>query len=377
MSVINRMLQDLENRRGNTGSDKGLAIQVRSVPKRKRAVGWTALLVTIVVVLVALLWLGWVRGAIQRLPAGVIMQTRPAIAILKTVPKVASATQPIPSTAIAVTPPPLAAPTMLAFALKPSLSLGLPVLEAPPAPKNTHPVIASSTRSTIVPKRLSPDLVPLAPTLPASPASPALETRDALVNPTAVKEITAKQRADNAYASALALIQENRSADAVDLLGSVLQQDPANSAARRTLAGLLVAARRYDEAQRLLQDGLKIDPAQSSQAMLLARLQVEQGNVGSGLATLQRSLPAGAERADYQGFLAALLQREGRNREAIEHYQIALRKSPGSGVWLTGLGISLQSENRLAEAHEAFERALASNSLKPELKAFVEQQLQR
>jgi MSHA biogenesis protein MshN len=125
-----------------------------------------------------------------------------------------------------------------------------------------------------------------------------------------------------------------------------------------------------------LQDGLKIDPTQSRQAMLLARLQVEQGNVSAGLATLQRSLPAGADRADYQGFMAALLQREGRNREAIEHYQRALRKAPNSGAWLTGLGISLQSENRLAEARDAFERARASNSLDPELKTFVDQQLQ-
>jgi len=88
-------------------------------------------------------------------------------------------------------------------------------------------------------------------------------------------------------------------------------------------------------------------------------------------------LPYAAELPDYQAFLAALLQREGRNKEAIEHYLLALRKVPGSGVWLMGLGISLQAENRQTEAQEAFLRAKASNTLSPDLLAFVEQQLKQ
>ena len=42
-----------------------------------------------------------------------------------------------------------------------------------------------------------------------------------------------------------------------------------------------------------------------------------------------------------------------------------------------GLGISLQAENRTADAHEAFARAKATNTLTPELQAFVEQKLQQ
>jgi MSHA biogenesis protein MshN len=40
-----------------------------------------------------------------------------------------------------------------------------------------------------------------------------------------------------------------------------------------------------------------------------------------------------------------------------------------------GLGISLQAENRLQEAKEAFSRAKMSNTLTPELQAFVDQKL--
>ncbi len=83
------------------------------------------------------------------------------------------------------------------------------------------------------------------------------------------------------------------------------------------------------------------------------------------------------DRADYQAFLAALLQRDSRNKEAAELYLQALQKSPQTGIWWMGLGISLQAESRVPEAQEAFSRAKASNSLSPELLAFVESKLKQ
>lgn len=370
MSVINRMLQDLESRRDSVGPE-GLARQIRAVPNRSHTTRWLLLLAGFVMVTAGLLW-GWLHSRVEPSRASKPTRVRPRPDIVTTAPKVLATTLPAPVIASVVIPTPLAEPpTVPVFGLKPSLSLGLPGVPVPLVANNAPVSVRSSKANVIVASQSPPVAAPV-----AAPVASIPELRPTPVQPAPVKEITAKQRADNAYAAALTLIQEERTVEAAEQLGAVLQQDPGNSAARQTLSGLLIAAKRYDEAQRLLQDGLKIDPTQSRQAMLLARLQVEQGNVSAGLATLQRSLPAGADRADYQGFMAALLQREGRNREAIEHYQRALRKAPNSGAWLTGLGISLQSENRLAEARDAFERARASNSLDPELKTFVDQQLQ-
>lgn len=372
MSVINQMLQDLESRRGNADAEDSHTTHVRAVPSRSHAAGWAVLLLGLAMTTVGLLWLLRPDGHVEPLHPSAIVGARLSPGSRQAsseTPKMLLAAVTAPVVILPPSPvPSLATVTATAFRLKPSLSLGL---RASAAPSTT-----GGKELTVPRPKIDVPATTQAPAV-AIPEKTVPELRSTAALGAPIKEITQKQRADNAYAAALTMLQEDRSAEAADLLGTVLQQDPGNSSARETLVSVLVAAKRYGDAQRQLQEGLKLHPAQSGQAMLLARLQVEQGDVAAALATLQRSLPAGGDRADYHGFMAALLQREGRHRDAIEHYQRALRKAPASGVWLTGLGISLQAENRLSEAQEAFERARSSNSLNPELKSFVEQQLQR
>ena len=187
------------------------------------------------------------------------------------------------------------------------------------------------------------------------------------------------QRAEGEYRRALANLQDGHMTTAVASLEQALKLDPGHDAARQTLVGLLIEAKRSDEAIRQLQAGLALDARQPALAMLLARLQIERG--GSGIETLMRSLPyAGndtGKSADYHAFLAGALEREQRHREAAEQYQAALRMAPGNGVWWMGLGMALQADKRNAEALEAFQRARASGMLSAELQAFVERRLQQ
>ena len=110
-------------------------------------------------------------------------------------------------------------------------------------------------------------------------------------------------------------------------------------------------------------------------AMNSARQKLEKGDLHGAIETLEITLPEGGERADYQTLLAALLQRDEQHKRAIDHFLLAVKKSPQIGVLWLGLGISRQALQQDSEAQEAFKRAKASNTLSPELQAFVEARL--
>lgn len=185
--------------------------------------------------------------------------------------------------------------------------------------------------------------------------------------------MSARQSAEAEYRRATTALQEGRVRDAIKMLEDALEIEPRHDAARQTLVGLLVEAKRGQDAMRVLQSGLVLDAKQPAMAMLLARLQIEHG--GNGIDTLMRTLPYASGDADYHGFLAGALQRAQRHHEAIDQYQAAVRAAPGNGVWWMGLGISLQAEKRAAEAADAYSRALGTGTLSQELRTFVERRL--
>ncbi|GBL44623.1 MSHA biogenesis protein MshN [Sulfuriferula multivorans] len=394
MSVINQMLQDLENRHSARETDASISAQLRAVPKRSRIhpAWWVILLLTLTIVAGMLVWRMWPSRTKDA--AALTSTAADALATQeKNAREAQRSLQPRPSPGPSQHALPDLKLAMQISAAQELSSVRLQATENRPLPE-LQPVVLPASR-----------VDPVRPAVPANTASPQPDADSGKPNPVAlaqalpapgsrvdtgrnsevataavakqIKEITPQQRAENEYGKAISLLQQGRTPEAIELLGNVLQFDPGNTAARQTLVGLLVAGKRYGDAERSLRDGLKLNPGQTGLAMIMARLQVEQGDTQSALKTLQHSLPYAAELPDYQAFLAALLQREGRNKEAIEHYLLALRKVPGSGVWLMGLGISLQAEKRQTEAQEAFLRAKASNTLSPDLLAFVEQQLKQ
>ncbi len=364
MSLINKMLLDLDKRRSDSLAGSAIQGQIRPAPQHtgiQRA--W---------------WVGIALGLALLLAAGaawlVLRPSAPQIATVTPAPQLPTATAaraPTPEASAVLQAEPQA---LFEYQLKLDNQLTLDSL------------LKDTARATAASDSAPPALASVKPAPPSAKASAERSAASRLAPNTSdaatsihkqVKELTLQQRAENDYRKAVTQMRQGKVTEAIAGLEQALQLDARHGAARQTLVALLLESKRQDEAMLKLREGLNLDPSQAGLAMILARLQVDgdKGETRPALETLQRTLPYAVERADYQAFVAALLQREGRHKEAIEHYGLALRKTPQNGVWWMGLGISLQAENRLPEALDAYGRARASNTLSAVLLAFVEQKL--
>ena len=412
MSLINQMLQDLEKRRASAAERGAVPNQVRVLPstEKTRLGAW---IVMGGIALTALAgwqyWLTQQRVAMSSpsLPAqaqGAESVAAPGVKYLAEGPATLLALDlavlPAPKAVLAARPPvaPLAggAPSTAASAeapvadpkLKPPLAMAAVIgTEAPAAP------VASAAR--IVPpagdaKAASASAVSgISIIAPVPPVAPKPRSADAGGEPRVqlaatgaqidkrMQTLTPAQMAENEYREAANFLGQGRLVEAQDSFRQALQHNPLHAGARQGLFGLLVDAKRTTEAEQLLKDGLKLNANQPGLAMALARLQLDRADANAAIETLQASAASAQNSPDYLAFFAGLLQRQSRHREAVEQYLAALRLAPNSGVWLMGLGISLQALGRNTDAQDAFRRARASNTLNPDLQAFVDQRLRQ
>lgn len=398
MSLINKMLQDLDSRAAEGAGAATVHADVKAVPSGRSfgALRWLGLSL-ILLLLVVSLWAYWYR---QTWLSGAAVPSAPSAGAPAN-PPFTVGRYPLGKPAgmgadDAATPPPEASP---GFALKLATmlqSIPAALLPKPATPKGGLASLASSASSVPVAAGAPISAQPVA----TAPLTQVRELKDgerrlAAVNSTGpgivaagnarvtvetpvvrqAKETSPQQHTESEYRKAITLLQQGRVAEAIAGLEQVLSLDPQHAAARQTQIGLLLEAKRGDEALRSLQDGLALDPRQPALAMLLARLQVDRAELALAIATLQKSLPSARDRADYQAFLAALLQRDQRHKDAARHFAVALGLVPDNGIWWMGLGISLQAENQTGPALDAFSRARAAHNLTPELQAFVSERI--
>lgn len=350
MSLINKMLQDLDARGSQPGASlpadiKPVLSSEPRLPVRQIAIGATVL----VLAMAASAW-WWIKRPGTAAPRPLAIQAVPAPAV----PPV----EPVKRAPLASEVAPAASAEKVRLAPVPA--------DAAPAPAEPEPKVAQR-------RPTAPVAAPRQPR-PAVRQEPAIRV-PALADGQEGRSMNDAQRAERQYREAIAMLDQGRTSAAMDALGQTLKLDPRHDGARQSLVSLLIEAGRKDEAMQRLEQGLVADPGQAQLAMLLARMQIERGQ--SGVATLLRTLPSVAGNADYHAFLAGALQRDGRQHEAVEQYAMALRSNPENGVWLMGMGISLLADQQPAQARAAFERARDSRTLSAPLQEFVLRKLQQ
>ncbi|MBI5889661.1 MAG: tetratricopeptide repeat protein [Nitrosomonadales bacterium] len=359
MSIVNQVLNELEKRGANAPLGEAT---LRPVPPRKQSYlpMYALFAVALLILLAALKW--FLERNETPPPERVVAAALP---MADAVPASSGTAGPdIASASAAAETIALSIASDVADASQPYASLrGKPLLEVK---SEDEPVAAPETKKVAQQK-------------PQPAADSIAESGEALAEQAPedlqLKKISPQQQAEYEFQKANRAVQEGRMDEALAGYKNALLADPTYKPARRGWVGALLGLKRNDEAERVLQKGLRHDSHDTWFAMLLARLQVERGDLPLALQTLQNTLPFAEGQADYQSFVAALLQRENRHEEAVERYRIALKLAPNNGVWCMGLGISLQALQRGEEARAAYQRALATNTLNPQLQAFVQQKL--
>ena len=351
MSLINKMLQDLEQRSDASSRSQPLVGDVRAVASAGASRPRVGVLIALLVLGGIALAAAWItlRPSAPK-PALASIAARPAVAAM-----VAAASAPV---AVASAPPAQA---------KPKPAIEAPAIAAA-TPASANPVLAQAV--------IKKPSQPAADDAASDPVS-SVRATDAAPAAKSSKRFTPQQQADNLYLQAFAQLQQGRSVEARQNLQQVLGLNADHVKARQLLASLLIEANALDDAAALLREGLKRSPSETAFSMALARLQLESGEADKALETLAQGAQTAGDEPQYHGFYAVLLQRAKRHDEAVQHYLLALRSDPAMPNWLVGIGISLQEQGRNSDAAEAFARARDGGLLNAQLLEFVEQRLQQ
>lgn len=388
MSLVNKMLRDLDARRVDSGERAALPAAVTPLAAHQEPSRLSPPMVFGALAFVTIL------GAVAVYK---VQAERPAAPAGYSAPPAGPAVQPAVAAAVTVPAAPIAAPepapaTTPAAVVAP---VAVAAVSAPPVPQAATPVVGPSLRmtdelsmrpvlavetkrdATVAPKAperqpaiVAPPRQSLAVALPkAAPpqAEGRIEKQVSLPSPT--------ERAETEYRRAVQAHRQGNLDQAAAGYRAALVDYPAHSAARQTLAALLIEAKHYDEAEEVLRQGTELAPVRLASTLALARLKVERNQAPAALELLHKNAAAGENSAEYQGFAGALLNRAGRAAEAVERYQAAARLAPNEARWWAGLGIALDSGGRTAEAREAYQKARALPGLPADLAQHIDQRL--
>jgi len=355
VSVINKMLQELDRRNAVASGGTEAGPQPVKPPRAKRSGHEWFWRITAALVLASVAWVGWVAYQLQ--PRTILTPLA-----LKSAPIV----PPKPQAVAAEVPSP-AAP---AAPVEPEPIK--PVVETKPAapePAETFK-LARSIDTPIAERR------PEAPQPKAEAKKPAEKKPAAAPQAIGKTVVDKRERAKVTEAEALfrraaALLNQGRVSEAEEQLMGALQADPSHVPARQAYVALLLDHQRVEEALRLLREAVAVNPSQPTFSLALARIHAEHRDYKSALDVMDKS-GASAEAADFQALRGAVLQRLGRHAEAVSAYRKAVEGAPQHGGTWTGLAISLEAIGRYTEASQAYQRALGAGPIARELRDYAE-----
>jgi MSHA biogenesis protein MshN len=170
-------------------------------------------------------------------------------------------------------------------------------------------------------------------------------------------------------------LQSGDKAGAIKNLTRVLAIEPRNLSARKKLASLHFGLGNTAIASELLQQGIALAPSDSAMRLMLARLLFRADNPDSALQLLKAHPRSVIADDELLSFRAALAEKQGDYGQAIEDYSQLIDRQQTNARWWLGLAVSQDKQSLRQEAITSYRRAQTLNQLSDQVSTFVKQRL--
>lgn len=258
-----------------------------------------------------------------------------------------------------------------AFQLKASVESTKDKGSQPQAEVITQAVLAARSAPPQVLQAPLPEPTPELSSEPSSEQTAAQENGRFLVSqsPAAVNPMADLKR------HARQALQKGNASQALVYLQQLLELEPDNINARKKLAALLFSQKHQRQASSVLEQGLKIHPDNPELRLMLARLRYQQGQPAEALLLLQQRSPAVTRWPKYIGFRAALAEQAQKFELAAQDYHALLSADASNPRWWLGYAVSQDRLKNVKPAYDAYRHVLDDSSMNPEVLDFVHMRL--
>ena len=162
---------------------------------------------------------------------------------------------------------------------------------------------------------------------------------------------------------------------ALSLLSELLVTEPNNIKARKKLASLLFAQGNPAQSKQLLIQGIELHPSKSDLRLMLARLYVVQKEPSQAMDILAEFKPSTEIKTEYLAYRASLAQQLKQTELAKSDYQTLTNLESANAKWWLGLAIAEDQLGEMKLAVQAYNRASSLGQLDGAVHEFIQQRI--
>lgn len=169
--------------------------------------------------------------------------------------------------------------------------------------------------------------------------------------------------------------RDNDNKKVMQILQKILQISPIQSRARKQLAAMLFSKSQNKKAAEILLNGLAIDPQDSSMRLMLARIYFKEGSRKQAFSLLNSHPYGQLANDELLSFRAALAEKMGNYEVAQSDYLVLVQRNPAEAKWWLGLGVSHDKQSMGEQAIAAYQQAYSLNQLPQQVNEFVQKRI--